>query len=514
MSLNLADCVALTARQSPDKTAVVFQDVRFTYADLSAAVRRVAHALTTLGLGPGDKVAIQLPNTPHFPMAYYGILHMGGVVVSLNPLLPRRELLHTLNDSGAKALLVFADFAPIGVQVYADRARVAPNLEHLVVVEPTMMPDRPEAGHSFMSLMMAASDDFPMAQTQPEDLAALLYTAATEGRTRAAALSHFNLFQNAQTIIFRALRYFPEDVFLTVLPLFHGFGQTTMMNAPFLAGSTVVLMPRFDASSALEILVREQVTLTAVVPTMLQYLLVANRKVQADLSHMRCIVTGGSAMDLELARQFEDELGVPVLEGYGLTETSPVVSFNASVEMNRPGSIGLPLWGVEMMILRDDDTAAETGETGEILVRGHNIMLGYHNDSDADARSFFNGWFRTGDLGYMDSDGYVFITGLKKDMILRAGMNVYAREVEMILEEHDTVAEAAVVGVPDRVRGQEVRAFVALSDGQAFDERGLAAHCRECLPGYKVPRRIEVVSALPRRADGSLDKDALRTQAR
>jgi long-chain acyl-CoA synthetase len=511
MSLNLADCVALTAREHPDKTAIVFQNTRFSYGELGAAVRRVANILRSLGIAPGDRVAIQLPNTPHFPMIYFGILHAGGVVVALNPMLPRRELVHTLEDSGARALFVFADLLGPADGVFKDRATVTPDLEHLVVVEPTMAPGQPDVGASFMSLMMAADDCCEMVATQPEDLAVLLYTAATDGHTRAAALTHFSLFQNAETIIFRALRYFPEDVFLAVLPLFHGFGQTTMMNAPFMAGSSIVLMPRFDATAALEALVSEKVTVTAVVPTMLQFLLAANKKGDFDLSHMRCVVTGGSAMNLELAQQFQDVFKVPVLEGYGLTETSPVVSFNCDAETNRAGSVGLPIWGVEVGILGDDDRLVGPTEVGEIVIRGHNVMRGYFNDPQANARVFHNGWFRTGDYGYLDADGYIFIAGLKKDMILRAGMNVYAREVELILEECSPVAAAAVVGVPDRTRGEEVRAFVQLRAGCEGDDRELLAYCRECLPSYKVPRKIEFVDELPRRADGAPDKAALRS---
>lgn len=509
MSLNLAECVAKSAQHYPDKTAIIFQETRLSYAILYSMVRRAASMLTALGIAPGDRVAIQLPNTPHFPIAYYGILHVGAVVVSLNPQLPRRELAHTLSKSGAKMLLVWSDFSDVATEVYEKRGELAPDLNQIVIVEPDTTPAKHAVGHSFVELMAQASDAAILYPTSPQDIAALLFTAATDGYTRAAALTHFNLYQNAETIIFKVLKYYPEDVFLSVLPLFHGFGQTTMMTAPFLAGSSIVLMPRFDASAALDLIAREGVTLSAMVPTMLHFLLASQRKAQAEIAHMRCLVVGGAAMDMELARQFEYELGVPVLEGYGLTETSPVVSFNTSPGTNRPGSVGKAIPGVEIRIVRDDGALASRGETGEIEVRGENVMSGYFDDPDGNEKSFDNGWFRTGDLGYLDEEECLFITGLKKDMILRAGMNVYAREVEMILEEHPLVVRAAVVGVPDRTRGHEVRAYVELRAESEDIERELGAHCRENLPQYKVPRKFEMVASLPLLTDGSIDKRAL-----
>ncbi|MBI1317731.1 MAG: AMP-binding protein [Candidatus Hydrogenedens sp.] len=509
MGLNLGDCLRLQAASRPDAVCVRFGAVRMTYGEVDAAARRVARMLADGGMQPRTRVALMLPNVPQFVVAYYGALYAGATVVTLNPLLRPRELRHVIKDAQVEVLFAFADFAGTAAGMLED----CPPLKRLLVVEAAMTPETPAYGESFMAAMLQAQPDFEPLQMRPEDLAGILYTAAQDGTPRGAMLSHFNLFQNALTISTFSLRYFPEDVFLTVLPLFHGFGLTTMLNGPLLQGSSIVLLPRFDATSLLDTMERERVTLTAMVPTMFTFLLQTPADKTYDLSALRCAVAGGSKMDLDVAAAFTERFKVPVFEGYGLTETSPVVSFNYPEDESRPGSVGRPIWGCEYLVVDEDDNPLPPGQEGEVCLRGHNVFQGYLNDPESSAKVLRNGWLHTGDLGYLDEDGFLYLTGLKKVMLLRAGMNVYPREVEKVLEDHPLVREAAVVGVADMLRGQDVKGFVALEPGAVLAAKELLAWCRDQLSSYKCPRRIEFVDALPHAADGGIDRAALLSQA-
>ena len=504
MSLNLAECIELSAAEHGDKTALVFGGWRMSYRELDVAARRAANMLRGLGVKPGDRVGLLLPNVPQFAMIYFGILYTGATAVTMNVLLKSREIRFRLRDAEIRTLVAFGPIAEEAIKAAADVPECA-----LVVVEPGMKPEKPAAGQSFLQLMAGADDVFDMVQTNPDDVAAIIYSSATDGRPKGAQLTHFNLFQNAVVCKDYALGYYPEDICITVLPLFHGFGQTTMLNAPLLAGSTVVLLPQFEPGALLEAVQQEKATLLAVVPTMLHLLLQYRKAGDFDLSSLRCIISGGMATPRELREAAIERFGKPILEGYGLTETSPVVSWNPGAEKNRPGTLGVPIWGVRMRIRREDGAWADTGEVGEIVVRGHNVMKGYLNCPEADAQVFRDGWFHTGDLGFQDEEGYTHFTGLKKEMINRAGMNVYPREVEAVLREHPEVADAAVFGVPDPVRGEEVVACVVLKAGTSPDPRDVAAFVREQIAAYKAPRRIHVVDAIPRDGRGRPDTTAL-----
>ena len=506
MSLNLAECIDMSAMAAPDKTALVFDDFQMSYASLSAAAMRVANALKALGIRPGDKVGLLLPNTPQFPMVYYGILYAGAIAVPMNVLLRRREIAFRLQDLGARALFVHEQLISEAAIAF-DQSETC---EHLIVVEAGVTPASPATGHSFLKLLGQADAHCELSPTNPDDVAVIIYGSAIDGRSRGAQLTHFNLFQNALTIKEYALGYYPSDVCLTVLPLFHGFGQTTMMNAPFLAQSTVTLISHFEPHKVFEVIQRDRATLLALVPTMFLFMVHYKKSHEFDLTSLRVAITGGSAMPPDLASKFTELFNVPVLEGYGLTETSPVVCWNPSAAKNRPGSIGLPIWGVRMAVERADGTRADVGEEGEIVIRGHNVMKGYLNLPDVDAQVFRGGWFHTGDLGYVDAEGYYFFTGLKKEMINRAGMNVFPKEVEKLLLEHPAITDAAVVGLPDPVRGEEVMAYVVLRAGQVLSAKEVTEYCREHLAAYKTPRKVEFVEVIPRLADGRADKARLR----
>ena len=506
MALNIAECVTLPAKYTPNAEAIVLDETRLTFKALLDKVKRVAAVLHREGLQRGDRVVLILPNTPHFPIIYYGVLYAGGIAVPLNPLQTPRELAHLFGDAEPTTVFVWADlFDPVLEAV--ETATCSPKL---VVVEPDLNPVTPSHGLSFLTEMARKATMPPMAETSPDDIAVIIYTAAYYGKPLGAQLTHFNVFQNARTVGTDLIKYRPGDRSLLALPLFHSFGQCVLMNGGLLAGACLVFMPRFEPAKFFEIIEREKVTIVGLVPTMYQFLLSAKATADPDLSSLRHVLAGGGTLPQELVAAFRDRFGFTILEGYGLTETSPVVSFNMSHEANRPGSVGVPLWGCDVRIVDEDGAPVPTGETGEIVVRGHNVMAGYLNQPEITAKAIRDGWLHTGDWGALDEDGYIYLKGLKKDMLIRAGLNVYPREIELVLEEHPDVKEAAVIGVPDKMRGEEARAFVVTSLPMDDADKTLKKFCREQLAGYKCPRSIEVIDTLPRREDGTLDKDALR----
>jgi len=368
----------------------------------------------------------------------------------------------------------------------------------------------PPIGESFVKLLMSGAPEAPMAETQPNDTAVILYTSAMGGKALGAELTHFNLHNNAHVISRDVLKYYPDDVCMGALPLFHSFGQTCMMNAAFVSQCSVVLVPRFDAHRVCEVIVRDKITLLAMVPTMFHFIVNYKKDDALDFSSLRVAIAGGAPLPRGLAQDFERRFGKPILEGYGLTETSPVVAFNRDAETNRPGSVGTAIPGTEVRIERPDGSAAPQGEIGEIVIRGNNVMKRYRNAPEATADTLRGGWLHTGDLGHIDTDDFIYISGLKKDMVIRAGMNVYPREVEMGFSEHPDVAEVAVLGMPDAIRGQEVKAFIVLRDGATCTDRDLGNWWRERFAAYKCPKRFEFVAQLPHKVDGTIDKAALR----
>lgn len=505
MALNAAECITLPARRNPDGEAIVFDDLRLTFGTLLEQAQRVAAYLHRSGVRPGDRVVILLPNTPHFPIIYYGALYAGAIAVPLNFMQTSRELHYLFDDITPAIVFYWADLADT-VEAALSAAKITPRL---VLVEPDLKPQHPRQGDSFLQEMAQPTTLPAMAETRPDDVAVIIYTAAYAGRPLGAQLTHFNVFQNAYTVGALSLSFQAEDRSLCVLPLFHSFGLCVIMNASLLSGACVVLLPRFDAGKVLEVIAAERISTIGLVPTMYHLLLTAKSDMAVDMNSVRRALVGGAPMPLTLLEGFRERFGVTILEGYGLTETSPAVSFNMSVADNRIGSVGLPLWGCEVRAVDEQGEPLPAGEVGEIAIRGHNVMKGYWNQPEKSADILRNGWLLTGDLGSLDEDGYIYIRGLKKDMLIRAGLNVYPREIELVLEGHPAVAAAAVVGVPDAVRGEEVLAIIEVSDAFPDLEKELKRYCRANLAGYKCPRTVEVVDALPRRADGTVDKGAL-----
>jgi long-chain acyl-CoA synthetase len=513
--LNLSILLEDSARHHPERAAVVLGDQRLTYAQVDAAANQVANMLVARGIRPGDKVALSCPNLPYFPIVYYGILKAGAVVVPLNVLLKGREIAYHLTDSQASAYLCFQGTAdlPMGTEGFAGFGQ-APGCEHffLITADPAA-PSPIEGAETLGAALAGRSPVFEAVLAAETDPAVILYTSGTTGQAKGAELSHANLLFNALTCN-RLFRSTPAtDTHLMVLPLFHSFGSSVNMNAGFATAATLVLLPRFDPAAAVRLLQDEDVTFFAGVPTMYWGLLNALTEdvdVERIARTMRIAVSGGSSLPVEIIKAVRERFGLTILEGYGLSETSPVATFSDPDSAPRPGSIGIPIWGVEVKLIDENWRTVEgVDEIGEIAIRGHNIMRGYYNRPEATAEVIRDGWFRSGDLGRRDSDGFYYIVDRAKDMIIRGGFNVYPREIEEVLMTHEAVSLAAVIGVPHPSHGEEIKAFVILNAGADVTEDDLIAWGREQMAAYKYPRMVSIVETLPMTATGKLLKRAL-----
>ncbi len=511
MSLNLATMLVETSKSKPDHTALIFDDFKMTYRELQEASNQFANALTNAGIKPGQKVALMLLNIPQFVVCFYGIAKAGAVVVPLNVLLKAPEVAYHLEDSDAVMLIVWEGFATEAVSGYQQ----TDTCHHFVIVNlpgSQAVPDV-EGATSFNKMMTIASLAYEMVPTMPDDTAVILYTSGTTGRPKGAELSHFNLFFNARTSADSlGIDWRDDDVGLVALPLFHSFGISSVMNVLITVGATLTLMARFEPVKAFEIIQRDHVTTFAGVPTMYIYLLNHPDRKQYDLLSLRVCISGGAANPVEVLSAWKKEFGVTILEGYGLSETSPTASFNVLFKPTKAGTVGLPVYGVEMRVVDANDQEVPVGEVGEIVIRGHNVMKGYYKQPEATAEAIRNGWFHSGDIGVMDEDGYFSIVDRKKDMIIRGGFNVYPREIEEVLYEHPEIAEVAVIGVPDAKMGEEVKAIVYLKLGAKATAEDIQAFCKERVAAYKYPRTIVFIDTpLPKNATGKILKRELRT---
>jgi long-chain acyl-CoA synthetase len=513
--LNLSILLEDSARTDPERAAVVLGDQRLTYAQVDAAANQVANLLVARGVRPGDRVALSCPNLPYFPVVYYGILKAGAVVVPLNVLLKGREIAYHLADSQASAYFCFQGTAdlPMGTEGKAGFDQTA-GCEHFFLITADPAAPSPIEGVATLGAALAGqSPVFEAVLARETDPAVILYTSGTTGQAKGAELSHSNLLLNALTCnrLFQARP--GEDTHLLVLPLFHSFGSTVNMNAGFATASTLVLLPRFDAAAAVRLLETQDITFFAGVPTMYWGLLNAltdDVDVERIARNLRVAVAGGSSLPVEIIKAVKARLGVQILEGYGLSETSPVATFSRPGAEPRPGSIGVPIWGVEVKLIDESwNTIEGADEIGEIAIRGHNIMRGYFNRPEATAEVMKDGWFRSGDLGRRDKDGWYYIVDRAKDMIIRGGFNVYPREVEEVLMTHEAVSLAAVIGVPHPTHGEEVKAYLILNQGATVTEEEIIAWGREQMAAYKYPRMVTFVESLPMTATGKLLKREL-----
>jgi long-chain acyl-CoA synthetase len=499
MSENLATILTRSAAEHGDRTAFKLDDVELTYSVLDGSSARIAALLKSKGLQTGDRVGLMLPNVPYFPAIYYGILRAGGVVVPMNVLLKGREVKFYLSDSGAKLLFAWHDFGE------AAKAGASEAGAEAVLVKPG----------EFEQLVMEHEPDTELAERSGDDTAVILYTSGTTGTPKGAELTHSNLRRNCTVTQTTLGEFSHEDVLLGALPLFHSFGQTCTMNSAVAVGACVTMLPRFDPEKALEIIERDRVTVFQGVPTMYNAMLHADAADSVDASCLRLCMSGGAAIPVELIRGFEDKFGCVILEGYGLSETSPVASFNHPDRERKPGSIGTPIDGVEMQVWDDDGNEVPQGEVGEIVIRGHNVMKGYWGRAEATEEAIDEaGWFRTGDMAKVDEDGYFFIVDRKKDLIIRGGYNVYPREIEEVLYEHPAIQEAAVLGVPDESLGEEVGAAVVLKKGESLDADEIKAYVKEQVAAYKYPRKVWFEDELPKGPTGKILKREIEVPER
>ena len=508
MSFNLATIVREAAAETPDKPAVILDDVRVTYAQLDAASDQAAWGLRAAGLEPGQAVGLMMPNIPQFVVAYFGILKAGGVMVPMNVLLKAPEVAHYLRDSGARAIIVWDAVAAEAAKGAADAGDVP---VHVVV---TGMGAVPEGAHDAARMLesQAGRGRFDIEPTQPTDVAVLLYTSGTTGQPKGAELTHFQLYMNCD-IAGRLFGLERDDIGLAVLPLFHVFGLSSVLNVCLRAGGTITLVPRFEPGKVFEVMERDKVTIFGGVPTMFIAFLHHPDADKYDLSSLRVCVSGGASIPGEVIRGFEQKFGVPILEGYGLSETASSSSFNR-FDARRVASVGKAMWGVEMRVVDENENALPPGDgnVGEIVIRGHNVMRGYRNKPEATAEVMKGGWFHTGDMGYVDDDGFFFIVDRKKELIIRGGYNVYPREIEEVLYANPAIAEAAVIGVPDDRLGEEVAAVVALKPGASITEDELIAWTKERVAAYKYPRSVRFMDALPKGPTGKVLKKELKAE--
>jgi long-chain acyl-CoA synthetase len=502
MSFNLATILTETALAAPDAPAYRFGGSATSYRQLDEQSGRLAAGLRGLGLRPGEVVALQLPNVPPYLTAYFGALKAGLVVLPLNPLLMAPELEYHLRDSAARLLIGFEG-------MHAEAVKACEMLGvplYLAVAGPAGGP-LPEGARPVGELLGAPDAD--VEPRDPVDTAVLIYTSGTTGRPKGAELTHFQLYMNC-TIAGSLFGYHSDDVTLAVLPFFHVFGLSSVINVAVRYGGCLSIVPRFTPAGVLDALEGDRCTVIGGVPTML-HALAQHDITGRDLSALRVAVSGGASLPEDIMRTFEGKFGIEVLEGYGMSETASSCSFN------RPGdtralSIGKPMWGVTMRVADASDRPLPPGRenVGEILIRGHNVMKGYLGRPEATAEALRGGWLHSGDLGYVDEDGFYFIVDRAKDLVIRGGYNVYPREIEEVLYAHPDIAEAAVIGKPDERLGEEVVAVVALRPGHDVSAEDIIAYTRERLAAYKYPREIRFMTELPKGPSGKIVKSALR----
>jgi long-chain acyl-CoA synthetase len=484
--MNLAGLMSKSAARHGDRTAIRQNDIALSYAGLERATALVAGLLSSHGVAPGDRVGLMLPNVAYFPICYYGALRAGAATVPMNMLLKEREVAYYMANSGARVLLAWHQFA--------DAARAGAQDTEVIVVDPEAF-----------GATLAGCEPTGIVERDPDDTAVILYTSGTTGRPKGAELTHANLTENA-AVSLELFDLRADAVTLGALPLFHAFGQTCALNATMAVGGSLELLPRFDARKALEMIQHDRVTLFEGVPTM--YSAMLHEPGEFDTSSLQLCVSGGAAMPVEVLRNFERRFECTILEGYGLSETSPVASFSRRDRERKPGSIGLPVRGVEMRLVDVHDGV------GEIAIRGHNVMKGYWNNPEATATAIdADGWFRTGDLARVDEDGYYFIVDRKKQLIIRGGFNIYPREIEEVLHEHPDVIEGAVVGIPHDELGEEVGAAVVLKPGAEATAEDIKGFVKSRVAAYKYPRVVWFLDALPKGPTGKVLRREIKPPA-
>jgi long-chain acyl-CoA synthetase len=483
--MSLGKMLAESAGTYAERVAVIHGDRRITYRELEQAACALANHLRSEGLGKGDKVALMLPNCPEFIIAYFGIQKMGGVAVTLNVQSTSYELRHLLGNSDTRCLIMLDALA----KRFEEIREELPLCRHLITT------NGPEGNSSFREIVAKGPFTTEIPELEDGDPAVMIYTAGLTGKPLGAVLTHRNLL--TQSLLLRTIAHrTEEDIGLAVIPFFHSFGAVANMLTPLRIGAGVVLMERFTLDGIFGAIEKERVTYIAAVPRLFLGMFFHEGADKSRVESLKVCVTGGAAMPVEFIPVFEQKFNVKIMEGYGLTEASPVSSFSRLDMPQKPGSIGIPIPGVAAKIVDEEGRELPRGSVGELVLQGENIMKGYYKDEEATAQVIQEGWLYTSDLGRMDGDGYLFLTGRKKRMIITSGFNVYPREIEIVLGLHPAVQAAHIVGKEDLLRGEIVKAVVVKKPGAKIEERELLKHCRTYLSSYKVPREIEFVTEI------------------
>lgn len=477
--------------------AIKFKRNNITYEQLDKIVNQYSSLLMNLGVKTGERVLLSCPNSPEFIYSYLSVVKNAGIIVPINLQLTMEEIKYFINDSEANFMIIH----PTVIQ---SLKHTKESLQELLGIKIIVLDE--EFQRTLSEISPEVVEDF----TDENAVSTFLYTSGTTGKQKAAMLTHKNLVTNAEQCRI-AFHGTVNDNYMCVLPMFHVFGFTTCVLNPLSSGATVTIIEKFHPKEVVESLLNDEVTVFMGVPTMYVILLEACKN-NITFPKLRLAVSGGAALPVEILRQAKEILKLPIVEGYGLTEASPVVSFNPLDGIKKEGSIGLPLTNVKCKIVDDNDIELAVNEVGELILQGDNVMLGYFNKENETKETMKNGWLHTGDLAKIDEEGYIFIVDRKKDLIIAGGLNVYPREVEEVLYQYPKVKEAAVVGIDDKLRGEQVKAFIALKDGEECTSKEISSYLKEHLAGYKIPRKIEFISELPKNGSGKILKRMLKKQ--
>ncbi|ADG83530.1 long-chain-fatty-acid--CoA ligase [Thermincola potens] len=502
--MTLGEMITAGAKEFADRPALKFKGRTWPYKELDEQANKVANGLKRLGIGKGDRVGLLMLNSSYFVISYFAIVKLGAIVVPVNVMFKAEELIYQLNDAGVSALITAPLFMPLVTQAEPQIA----SLKYIVVQD--LEQDYSAVGTVSMQSMLkneSGSLDLDYAVSS-DDVAVLLYTSGTTGNPKGAMITHHNMLANAAATKEATASGYPDST-VCVLPMFHSFAWTACVLLPLTYGGLVIILESFSPQTSLRTIVEEKATIFAGVPTMYSVLLQVPNVNPADFAHLRLAYSGGAACPVELSRKFKEKFGIQIFEGYGLSECSPVCTTNPYYGEWKPGSIGVPIPGVEVKIIDEKGNEVPRNTPGELCFKGPNVMKGYWNRPEATAEALKDGWMHSGDIGYMDEEGYIFIMDRKKDLVIVGGLNVYPREIEEVIYTHPKVAEAAVVGVANDLRGEIVKAFVVLKEGETATERELIKYCQERLANYKLPKVVEFRDALPKNSTGKILKREL-----
>ncbi|UCD57964.1 MAG: long-chain fatty acid--CoA ligase [Candidatus Hydrogenedentota bacterium] len=490
----------MRTKQNPSKTFLYFKDKEVSYSQMDEIANRVANGLIELGVEKGDKVCLLMTNCAEYIYCFFGIAKAGSVATPINSLLKAEEIAYIVNNSDARLLIAQSKFEEVLNKVLPQ----CPRLEKILIADV----DETSKGRVSLGKLLKAQPSPPPASVEPDDVAGIIYTSGTTGYPKGVELTHKNYLVNSEQIS-KAVQMSDADRFLCILPLFHVNAQVVTTLSPMYAGASMILLEGFSPKTFLPALVEYRATAFSGVPTVYAILNSLADAEKYDFSPLRFCICGAAPMPVEVFNTFEKKYKAFILEGYGLSEGTCASSINPLGGSRKIGSIGIPLKGQEIRIFDDSDAEVSSGQVGEIVVRGENVMKGYYKNPEATAETLKNGWLHTGDLGYVDEDGYFYIVGRKKEMIIRGGENIYPKEAEEVLYRHPGVLEAAVVGVPDDIWGEEVMAFIIPNGDTELTAEEVVAYCKEHLADFKCPRKVEFAKAFPKTATGKIQKNKI-----